>query len=118
MIMGAEVWDADCGDDCEDPPRFFPFFKELEILEIRLRELWDLTDKFVLVESRKTHSGRDKPLFFADHRERFAPFMDKILHVVADPPDDAEIWQRERFQRDAIERGLLDANPEDLIIVS
>ena len=96
----------------------FPFFKELDILEIRLRELWDLTDKFVLVESRKTHSGRDKPLFFADHRERFAPFMDKIIHVVADPRDDAEIWQRERFQRDAIERGLVDANPEDLIIVS
>ena len=35
-----------------------------------LRELWDLTDKFVLVESRKTHSGRDKPLFFADHGRR------------------------------------------------
>jgi beta-1,4-mannosyl-glycoprotein beta-1,4-N-acetylglucosaminyltransferase len=96
----------------------FPFFKELDILEIRLRELWDLIDKFVLVESRKTHSGRDKSLFFADHRERFAPFIDKIIHVVADPPDDAEIWQRERFQRDAIERGLVDANPEDLIIVS
>ena len=33
----------------------FPFFKELDILEIRLRELWDLADKFVLVESHKTH---------------------------------------------------------------
>ena len=96
----------------------FPFFRELDILEIRLRELWDLTDKFVLVESRKTHSGRDKPLFFAEHRERFAPFTDKIIHVVADAPDKFAIWQRERFQRDAIERGLIDANPDDLIIVS
>jgi beta-1,4-mannosyl-glycoprotein beta-1,4-N-acetylglucosaminyltransferase len=47
-----------------------PFFKELDILEMRLRELWDLTDKIVLVESPKTRSGRDKPLFFADHGRR------------------------------------------------
>jgi beta-1,4-mannosyl-glycoprotein beta-1,4-N-acetylglucosaminyltransferase len=107
----------------------FPFFKELDILEIRLRELWHLVDKFVLVESRKTFSGRDKPLFFAEHRKRFAPFLDKIIHVVADPPDDAvifgsaslthyQLWQRERFQHDAVERGLIDAAPDDPIIVS
>jgi beta-1,4-mannosyl-glycoprotein beta-1,4-N-acetylglucosaminyltransferase len=47
-----------------------PLFKELDILEMRLRELWDLTDKIVLVESPKTRSGRDKPLFFADHGRR------------------------------------------------
>ncbi|THD68394.1 MAG: N-acetylglucosaminyltransferase [Bradyrhizobium sp.] len=96
----------------------FPFFKELDILEIRLRELHDLVDKFVLVESHKTFSGRNKPLFFGEHRERFAPFLDKIIHVVADPPDGTAIWQREIFQRDAIERGLIDADPADLVIVS
>jgi beta-1,4-mannosyl-glycoprotein beta-1,4-N-acetylglucosaminyltransferase len=96
----------------------FPFFKELDILEIRLRELWDLVDKFVLVESNKTHSGRDKPLFFSDHRDRFAPFLEKIIHIVADPPESASIWQREGFQRDAIKRGLDDAKPDDLVIVS
>lgn len=96
----------------------FPFFCELDILEIRLRELWNLVDKFVLVESHRTYSGHDKPLVFADHRERFSPFLDKIIHIVADARDEVGVWERERFQRDAIVRGLTDADSNDLIFVS
>ena len=34
----------------------FTFFNELDILELRLQLLYDVVDKFVLVESTKTHS--------------------------------------------------------------
>ena len=40
----------------------FPFFKELDILEIRLRELWDLTDKFVLVDALKDRELSEIPI--------------------------------------------------------
>ena len=60
----------------------FPFFNELELLEIRLRELSDVVDKFVLVEATKTHSGLDKPLYYLQHRSRFLDYFDKIIHIV------------------------------------
>ena len=48
----------------------FLFFNELEILDIRLHELYDHVDKFVLVESLETFRGKQKPLYFTENRER------------------------------------------------
>jgi beta-1,4-mannosyl-glycoprotein beta-1,4-N-acetylglucosaminyltransferase len=42
----------------------FPFFNELDILEIRLNELYDVVDYFVLVESRCSFSNNPKLLFY------------------------------------------------------
>ena len=41
----------------------FPFFNELDLLEIRLNELKDVVDVFVLTEAPFTFTGREKPLF-------------------------------------------------------
>jgi len=60
------------------------FFNELDILEIRLHELNDVVDYFVLVEATKTHSGLDKPLWFLEHRSRYNDFWRKIVHIVVD----------------------------------
>jgi hypothetical protein len=100
----------------------FPFFNELELLEVRLHELDGLVDKFVLVEATKTFPGHPKPLHFADNRERFSAFADKIIHVVVEdmPGGDGprDHWVRDRFQRNAIGRGLLNCQPDDVIMVS
>lgn len=40
-----------------------------------------MVDKFVLVESSYTFHGAAKPLYFEDHKERFAAFLHKIVHV-------------------------------------
>jgi beta-1,4-mannosyl-glycoprotein beta-1,4-N-acetylglucosaminyltransferase len=67
----------------------FEFFNELDILEIRLNELYDLVDFFVISESPTTHTGESKPLYFEENRNRFAKFQKKIIHqVVVDTPDD------------------------------
>ena len=58
----------------------FPFFNELDVLEIRLRELDDVVDWFVLTEATRTFSGKDKPLYFADNRRRFKPWSKKIVN--------------------------------------
>jgi hypothetical protein len=62
----------------------FLFFNEFDVLDIRLNELNDKVDKFILVESTKGFSNKDKPLYFLENKERYAKFLDKIVHVVVD----------------------------------
>lgn len=67
----------------------FLFFNELDILELRLEILNDIVDKFVIVESTVTFSGKEKPLFFNENKDKFKKFEDKIIHVIVnDTPDD------------------------------
>ncbi len=99
----------------------FTFFNELDLLEIRLNVLDEVVDKFVLVESTKTHQGKPKPLNFDLNKERYKKFENKIIHIiVADFPSDENdsAWTLERYQREMIVRGLKDCRKEDLIIVS
>lgn len=112
-----KVWDS------------FIFFNELDLLEIRLNELRDVVDHFVLVESPFTHSGKPKPLFFQENRERFKDFP--IIHVVVEDfpttpdywaairhPKNPMDWTRENHQRDSILRGLSEAEPDDMVMLS
>lgn len=97
----------------------FTFFNELDLLEIRLNVLKDVVDKFVLVESVKTFTGRDKELFFEKNKDRFAAFTDRIIHVVVReyPPYESP-WVYETIQRNRIADGLVDASPDDVVMVS
>ena len=98
----------------------FPFFNELELLEIRLDELYDIVDKFVITESRLTHSGHPKPLYLSENLSRFEKYKDKIhIHIVDLPADASDPWVRERAQRESAREALrqLGAKDEDYIIV-
>lgn len=119
----------------------FIFYNELEMLYYRLSVLYPFMDAFVLVESTLTHTGNPKPLFFSENRERFAPFLDKIILVVVDSliPDLkiinksydplSEQWKNERYQRNCIGLGIekyretlqkkgLDLVMEDVIFIN
>lgn len=97
----------------------FIFFNELELLEIRLTELYDHVDKFVLVESRETFRGNLKPLYFEENKHRFEKFLDKIIHVVVeDRLAVSSAWDREEFQRNQIVRGLKQCDDNDVILIS
>jgi glycosyltransferase involved in cell wall biosynthesis len=97
----------------------FPFYNELDILELRLTELSDFVDHFVLVEADTTYTSRPKPFYFEENRDRFAPWLDKIIHVkVTDMPHHPDAWVNDVFQRDQINRGIANAKPDDLIMVS
>ncbi len=97
----------------------FPFFNELDLLEIRLHEHSDAVDRFVIAESTTTFSGEPKPLYFQENRERFAAFADRITHIVV--RDIPAKWQfrrgREQFQRNVLEQGLESVAPDDLILI-
>ena len=59
----------------------FPFFNELDVLEIRLNVLYDIVDYFVITEADKTHTGRHKEYIFEQNKDRFAKFLDKIIYI-------------------------------------
>jgi hypothetical protein len=97
----------------------FIFYNELEALHLRLHELYDRVDQFVLCEADRTFKGDPKPLIFSENRHLFAPFLDKIRVVeVHDMPADGSAWDREYHQRQAIRRGLFDAGPDDIVMIS
>jgi len=97
----------------------FPFFNELDLLELRLNELSDVVDVFVIVEARQTFTGDPKPLHFDENKTRFAKFLPKIRHLVLDSfPDHLGSWGREEYQRNTLREKLHDTKAEDVILFS
>ena len=99
----------------------FMFFNELDVLEIRLHELSDVVDRFVLVESPRTFTNKPKPCYYADHKERFADFHDRLMYVRADDFDSVNMgnpWDVEAYHRRCLLQGLQDCKPDDVIMMS
>ncbi|KAJ3274439.1 hypothetical protein HDV01_003043 [Terramyces sp. JEL0728] len=47
---------------------------------IRLHELYDVVEKFIIIESNSTFTGKEKPLHFDLNKERFKFAKDKIIY--------------------------------------
>ena len=111
------------------------FFDEEMLLSLRLKTLNKYIDKFIIVESKYTHSGDKKKLIFDINKYR--EFKNKINYIVTDDSpeniekinnDDDEnqkntkyiinALKRENYQRDRITDGLSDASPNDWVIIS
>lgn len=101
----------------------FMFFNEFQLLTLRLRELEEAVDFFILVEGSHTHTGNPKPFHFKENEATFAEFRDKLIPVSVNlPPDGKEPWfgwGREIYQRSAINAVLAErAKPDDIILSS
>lgn len=97
----------------------FMFFNELELLELRLNELNGVVDKFVLVEATRTFTNKPKPLYYAENKQRFSQFNDKIIHIIVDDsPDSDNPWVLDRYQKNCVGRGLRNAAPDDIVVFS
>ena len=97
----------------------FIFFNELEILKLRLKELYEHVDKFVLVEANMTFQSRPKPLYFQDNKDQFQEFKDKIIHIIVeDMPNSPDPMVNEVHQRNAISRGFVGCRDYDIVLVS
>ena len=66
----------------------FQFFNELDLLELRLELLYDHVDYFVISETNRTHSDLEKPLFFLENKEKYEKYLDKIIYVNHEFPQD------------------------------
>lgn len=109
----------------------FQFFDELDLLECRLRELEDIPLKHVLAEAPVTHTGIPKPFWYAENKERFSAWEDKIIHVMLTEDDASQVTgipslsgrqeisvQRAVTHRRCLSRGIENAEPDDLILLS
>jgi beta-1,4-mannosyl-glycoprotein beta-1,4-N-acetylglucosaminyltransferase len=98
----------------------FTFFNELDLLEIRLHELNDVVDRFVLLEGTVTFTNKKKKLYFEENKERFKKFINKITHVVVEDSPDVvgNPWIIEEYQFNALTRGLKNCRKNDIILFS
>jgi hypothetical protein len=99
----------------------FTFYNELNMLETHLTELYDYVDIFILVEANVTFTGIPKPFYFEQNKDRYAKFLDKIIHIkVIDMPNTRNAWDNEVFQRNCITRGLhkiSGLSPSDILVI-
>ena len=112
----------------------FMFSDEKMLLDIRLNVLNDYVDQFVIIESKYKHNGDIKNKNFDINQ--YSKFKNKIKYIYLDEEpkglvsisveDDEDkknksllhnTYVRENYQRDVIAKGILDAGPEDFIIV-
>lgn len=79
------------------------FFNELDLLDIKLHVLDSYVDYFVILESTKTHSGLDKPLYYNDNKNRYKKFHKKIIHqIIKDTPNNyLEVLNRYQYRQNA-----------------
>lgn len=102
------------------------FSNELDLLEIRWKELYPYVTKFVILEANTTFTGIPKPLFFSENRKRFAFAESKIAHgvfpgrIAADGRPHKDPFKVEAEQRIAMNHllRLAGISDGDLLLVS
>ena len=113
----------------------FMYFDEEVVADVRLNTLDEFVDYFVIVESKFTHKGDLRNLKF--NHKKFEKFKNKIIYLVYenqpneiqainDKDNDTEkaaryilnAGYRENGQRNYIERGLVNAKENDIILIS
>ena len=100
-------------------------FNEIDLLEIRLRELEKVVDKFVIVESDRTFAGHPKPFFFEHWQHRFRQWRRKIVYHKLQLDLSYTDEETERFRNEARHRdefatvaSRLGLAPNDIVVIS
>ena len=98
----------------------FLSLNELDLLEIRLNELDEVVDIFVIVEFNRTFSNIPKSYYYDDNKNRFKKFHKKIRHFRLDPSHrmGTDFWTNQYYQREQMGRGLIDCRENDWVIFS
>lgn len=93
------------------PRRIFDaviFSNELDILEVRYKELLPYIHKFIILESNITFTGMPKPLSFIDNSHRFDFAISKIMHGIFTGPSDPSFY-KEPFKIEAMHRSAVNS---------
>lgn len=77
------------------------FFKEIDLLEFRIKYMMNYVDKFVIAESDKTFTGIPKPYYLESSLERISKIidLDRIIYKKVITPFNGNPWDSESFQR-------------------
>ena len=94
----------------------FSYNGEIEALKVRLYELFDIVDKFIIVESCYTFSGIKKELKFPEQKDSIdEKFLKKIKYIIYDEFDiNDDAWERSRKQKNGVYYlGIINLNLKD-----
>jgi hypothetical protein len=101
---------------------------ESDLFDIRYNILKDYVDEFIVVEAPTTFSGKQKPLYFKDIKDKY----DKVkYHVIDENYSDDEIalaksspntkgashWCHEFLQKESIKKGITHLNDDDIVFI-
>lgn len=98
------------------------FHWEFDILELRMKEMWDEVDYFFVTESVTDFRGKERELSLSNNISVFDWASSKLIVNVSDKLKTANnTWDRETYQRnrsvdDAIK--TLNPQPNDLLLIS
>jgi hypothetical protein len=95
----------------------FTFYNEFDVLELRLRILENVVERFVLCEAPFTFRGAPKPLWFATQSERFARWRDRIVTLTFPGVPNQNPWVNEWGQRAFLTTALAECAPDDLVLI-
>lgn len=96
----------------------FTFYNEIELLEWRLRMLYNVVDYFVVVEANRTFQNKEKEFNLEKYKTILTAYWDKIKYIkIADGLPYTDDWSIEIFQRNCIARGLNECRPDDIVII-
>jgi len=86
----------------------FTFYNELDLLELRMNILGDIVDYFVINEATITFTGKKKSLYFAENKDRFKKWEDKIIHHVLDDENETleKYWEGVPYHRSMMEDNI------------
>lgn len=103
----------------------FIFFDELDLLEDRLKFLYDHVDHFVIIESNRKFGGEKKPLHYQENKQRFAKYHNKIIHKPILFDEDMNFrfhiqtnQNAEYIQRDYTKEAVAEFSDHDIILCS
>jgi beta-1,4-mannosyl-glycoprotein beta-1,4-N-acetylglucosaminyltransferase len=109
----------------------FTFNNEIDLLKLRLEFLYEHVEKFVIVESNVTFSGKPKQFHLLENWAQFSKWANKIKYLQYQPsiagmnfakPEQCDFghaaWQIESGQRNHLYEPLKNLNDDCMIIVS
>lgn len=104
----------------------FPFFNELDVLEVRLHELADVVDRFLIVEALETYGGTQRetvldkvpPGYFGEVGSRC--IVRSLIGLEPECTDRTSGRLREKFQRDELLPLIrqFSPQPDDVVMIS
>ena len=102
-------------DEIPDPRRrrlfsFILFNGEFDLLDIYLAEYYEIVDYFVIYESNRTFTGKEKPLYFTRalfETNRYEKFQDKLIPFPSEITINENIGRGYAFPREHIARRTL-----------
>jgi len=96
----------------------FPYFNEVELIELRIKLLHDFVDKFIIIDANRTHTGSPKNFTCKNTLKKLNIQSEKIKVVELDLSiydNDPHPWVRERAQRNELSKHI---NDNDILFIS